>query len=181
MADMPAAPDLFERSIIGQRRALADWLRLQLYGVMWASTGIDQVYLPYQPPSNDFDDNLSWFNFAGPQSWTRNDLALGVIAAGHAVAGPVPLLLVNEPIFISDGENSDLRYNFWYPRWAYDNYRELLHETAADEGWVLVDLWDSVGAEAFTDSPVHITGEAVGPVAAQLSVEIAILADGSSD
>ena len=36
-------PDFFGKTIIGQRRALADWLRLQLYGFSWAATGIDQV------------------------------------------------------------------------------------------------------------------------------------------
>ncbi|MCZ7670394.1 MAG: hypothetical protein M5U34_26160 [Chloroflexi bacterium] len=46
------------------------------------------------------------------------------------MAGDVPVLLINEPMFISSGRNSDLRYNAFYPRWAYDQYREMLGETA---------------------------------------------------
>jgi hypothetical protein len=37
-------PSAWERTLIGQRRAVADLLRLQIYGALWASTGIDQVY-----------------------------------------------------------------------------------------------------------------------------------------
>ncbi|MGH2582093.1 MAG: hypothetical protein ACRDFQ_04270, partial [Anaerolineales bacterium] len=37
--------DFFGRTIIGQRRNLADILRLQLYGFLWAATGID-VFVP---------------------------------------------------------------------------------------------------------------------------------------
>ena len=36
-------PSFLDRTIIGQRRQLADLLRLQLYGAMWKTTGIDQV------------------------------------------------------------------------------------------------------------------------------------------
>jgi hypothetical protein len=69
----------------------------------------------------------------------------------------VPILIVNEPIFISDGQNSDLRYNAWYPRWAYDSYRELLQKTADIGEWQYLDLWDKIDSDEFTDSPVHLT------------------------
>ena len=35
-------PTFWDRTLIGARRPLADLLRLQLYGVLWAATGIDQ-------------------------------------------------------------------------------------------------------------------------------------------
>ena len=34
--------DFWDQTIVGQRRELADWLRLQLYGIPWQATGIDQ-------------------------------------------------------------------------------------------------------------------------------------------
>ena len=37
-------PSKWNQTFVGQRRALADLLRLQIYGALWASTGIDQVY-----------------------------------------------------------------------------------------------------------------------------------------
>jgi lysophospholipase L1-like esterase len=92
-------------------------------------------------------------------------LAFDVLAAGVARAGEVPLLIVNEPIFISDGRNSDLRYNAWYPRWAYDQYRELLGQRAAAEGWTYLDLWQAIDPSKFTDSPVHLTPEDMAQLA----------------
>ncbi len=44
------------------------------------------------------------------------------------MAGDVPVLIINEPMFISDGQNSDLRYNSFYPRWAYDQFHRLLND-----------------------------------------------------
>lgn len=151
-------PDFFDRTIIGQRRALADWLRLQLYGVMWAATGIDQFYPEtYALRSSDFDDDISWLGYDTPQPLTGRELAFDVIAAGVERAGAVPLLLVNEPVFIAAGQNSDLRYNLWYSRWAYDAYREALAGEAAAQGWRYLDLWDAIPPDEFTDSPVHLT------------------------
>ena len=38
-------PSWLDKTIVGQRRALADWFRLQVFGGMWGATGIDQ-YMP---------------------------------------------------------------------------------------------------------------------------------------
>src|SRR5262249_22631055 len=43
-------PDWWQRTLIGQRRALADWLRYQLYGLGWAATGIDHVVPKFVTP-----------------------------------------------------------------------------------------------------------------------------------
>ena len=74
-----------------------------------------------------------------------------------AEAGATPVLLVNEPMFVSQGENSDLRYNFFYPRWAYDDYRQLLAAEAGARGWTYLDLWQAVANSEYTDSPIHLT------------------------
>lgn len=169
-----AEPDLFERTIVGQRRPIADWLRLQLYGIMWQATGIDQVPNDYPPLTNDFGDDLAWKHFADARTFTEDDLAYDVIAAGHMRAADVPVLLVNEPIFVADGLNSDLRYNFWYPRWAYDQYRALLAQVAEREGWRYLDLWDVIAPEEFTDSPVHLSPAGTRQLAERIAVEIEI-------
>jgi hypothetical protein len=67
------------------------------------------------------------------------------------------MMLVNEPILISNGANSDIRYNFFYPRWAYDNYRRMLSERAATSQWNYLDLWDLVPMTEFTNSAIHLT------------------------
>ncbi len=58
---------------------------------------------------------------------------------------------------MSSGKNSDLRYNFFYPRWAYDQYRALLGEQAQAAGWHYLDLWNLVPETEFTNSAIHLT------------------------
>ena len=67
------------------------------------------------------------------------------------------MLLVNEPMLISSGANSDIRYNFFYPRWAYDDYREMMSSLSQQNGWTYVDLWNIVPANEFTNSAIHLT------------------------
>ena len=151
-------PTILDRTLIGQRRNLADWLRLQAYGFSWAATGIDQAIPADIPPrTSDFEADLSWQSFTEPTTLTADDLAFDVLAAGMAIADDVPVLLINEPMFISDGTNSDLRYNAFYPRWAYDQDREMLGETAVAQNWPLLDLWNTIPPPEFTDTPVHLT------------------------
>ncbi len=151
-------PDFIGKTIVGQRRALADWLRLQLYGFSWAATGIDQ-YIPatYTPHTVDFNTDVSWDAFKAPTTLKTSDLAFDVLKAGVERVGKVPMVIVNEPMFISNGKNSSLRYNAFYPRWAYDQYRALLQQQADANGWHYFDWWDSVDPSQFTDSPVHLT------------------------
>jgi len=169
-------PTLWDRTLVGSRRPLADWLRLQLYGFAWAATGIDQYYPEaYTPRTEDFEEDISWGDFAEPATMNQDDLAFDVLAAGVQRAREIPVLLVNEPMFISDGQNSDLRYNLFYPRWAYDAYRSWLIETASANGWRLLDLWDAVDSGAFTDSPVHLTPKGVEQFVARIVEAITAL------
>jgi hypothetical protein len=169
-----AASSFLDRTLVGQRRALADWLRLQLYGFAWGATSIDQdIPAAYKPRATDLKKDESWESFAGPVDFTPNDLAFDVLAAGVKRAGNIPVLLVNEPMFISKGQNSDLRYNAFYPRWAYDQYRTLLQAQVDANGWHYLDLWDAVPPAEFTDSPVHMTPAGTRLLAERLSGELA--------
>lgn len=150
-------PDFLGKTIVGQRRALADWLRLQLYGFSWAATRIDQ-YIPDQIKlrQSDFEADAAWQSFKQPTTLTEDNLAFDALSAGVKLAGKVPVLIINEPMFVSTGVNSDLRYNSFYPRWAYDQYHMLLQAVARRNGWWYVDLWRAIPLEDFTDTPVHL-------------------------
>ena len=105
----------WDKTIIGQRRPLADLFRLQMYGVMWTATGIDQYYPEkYQLRADDLQSDVEFYGLKPPRL-NENDLALDVLNAGVAAVGgtPGPVVFVNEPIFISAGKNSDARYNFF--------------------------------------------------------------------
>lgn len=163
--------DFIDETIVGQRRALANWLRLQGYAVAWASTGIDHAIRDYDPLTRDFSTDVSWEGYAEPVELTAADLAFDVLGAGmqRIEEAGIPALLVNEPIFITDGAGSDLHYNLWYPRWAYDAYRDLLAAQSESAGWTLLDLWDALPPDVFTDSPVHMDAGGAQTLAQRLT------------
>jgi hypothetical protein len=155
-------------SLVGQRRALADMLHLQLYGVLWAATGIDQYYPEsYDPPQEDLDKDESFHSLQPPQL-NLSDLSLEILTAGTQMAENLPIIFVNEPIYISQGENSDIRYNFFYPRWAYDQYRLLFAKTCQEYEWQCLDEWNLVPAAEFTNSAIHMTSFGTQQLASQL-------------
>jgi len=160
---------LVDMSIVGQRREIADWLRLQLHGLAWAATDIDQA-LPEEITlrQSDFEADYSWFGHT--QEETLDDLAFDVLQAGIRWTADIPFLIVNEPIYISSGQNSDIRYNSFYPRWAYDQYRELL--SAVLQGQNYLDLWDLIPPDEFTDTPVHLTPEGTRLLAERIGAEL---------
>ncbi len=142
----------WNQTFVSQRRALADLIRLQIYGALWASTGIDQVYpRDYERAQIDLEASEDFHGLTSLQ----DKLAFDVLDAGMSIAPN--MLLVNEPMLISDGANSNIRYNFFYPRWAYDEYRSMLARHAQAKNWNYLDLWDLVPAQEFTNSAIHLT------------------------
>jgi hypothetical protein len=112
------------------------------------------------------------FHGLQPPHLSEDDLALDVLAAGAQMVGDVPLLIVNEPMFVSQGENSDIRYNFFSPRWAYDDYRVMLAQQAEANGWRYLDLWDAVPNTEYTNSAIHLTPEGSAQLAALIGEAI---------
>jgi hypothetical protein len=171
-------PHFLKRTLFGARRPLADWLRLQLYGVAWAATGVDQdIPTAYQPRLEDLPDDLV-FHDLQPPHLAASSLAMDVLSAGMKLAGDTPLLLINEPVFISLGKNSDIRYNYYYPRWAYDDYRQIMLESSAGHGWRYLDLWNSIPAEEFTNTAIHMTPTGTRRFAELITPAIMAIASG---
>jgi hypothetical protein len=169
-------PGAFDRTILGARRSLADLVRLQLYGVLWAATGIDQdIPQTYTPRQEDLAADETFHDLEPPQLEDK-DLAFETLEAGVKLAGKTPILIINEPMFISQGKNSGIRYNFYYPRWAYDAYRDKLARLSLQKGWRYLDLWDAVPASEFTNSAVHMTPYGTRIFASQIEQAILDLA-----
>ncbi len=157
----------WERTIVGRRRLLADLIRHQIYGLMWSATQIDQYIPPtYDLRAEDLSDDTSYQGMSSEQ-FSSSSLAFNVIKAGMAIT-EAQVILVNEPIFISAGENSDVRYNFYYPIWAYDQYQTMLEEQAEINHWDLINLWDLLPGEVFTDSAIHYNLDGVEIVSSAL-------------
>ena len=157
--------------ISDQRRKTADWLRLQLYGLMWAGTGIDQDYPEEYPAAQtDLEADKSYHGIEGPLP--EEMLSWDILEKGVKRAGSIPLILINEPMLISNGENSEIRYNYYYPRQAYDSWHQGLLTRAEENGWHLLDLWDSLDTEAFTNSAIHYNAESAKRLADIVFAEI---------
>ena len=171
-------PTFWQQTLFGQRRNLADLIRLQVYGALWGATGIDQAYpATYELRANDLQAD-STFDSLNPPNLSRDTLAFDVLEAGMSIYKDIPVILVNEPMFISNGANSNIRYNFYYPRWAYDDYRQLLSTEAQLNGWHYLDLWNAVPAIEFTNSAIHLTPAGEGLLASQVEQEIAMILKG---
>ena len=163
-----------DQTFVGQRREVADLIRLQINGLLWSATGIDQFYPEnYERAQTDFEVDYAFHDFTPPIS-LREVLSFDVLEAGMSATN-VPVLLVNEPILISNGRNSDIRYNFFYPRWAYDEYRNLLAERAQQNDWNYLDTWDLVPMQEFTNSGVHMTPYGESLLVAEVAQEIQMI------
>lgn len=77
----------------------------------------------------------------------------------RALEGGAQMLVVNEPMVIGSGPNSDVNYNIQYERALYDRYHEALGEFIAECRIGYADLWDVIPAERFTDTPLHADAE----------------------
>lgn len=171
-------PSFWDQTLVGQRRELADLLRLQLFGLMWAATQIDH-HVPDEldRPQDDQPDEGVFQDYEG-DLMPEETLAIEILEAGIRMAGEVTLVLINEPIFIAQGVNSEIRYNSFYPRWAYDQYREMMVGQATLKGWNYVDLWDEVPSDEFTDSAIHYSSAGVERVVDRIRAVISQLDEG---
>jgi hypothetical protein len=160
---------LLDKTFIGKRRELARLFLLQSLGTIWSATGSDASLSPSltiqsnddnedESVSNDVKDSVKFLGMDGSGDLSRL-LMLDYFEAGDAISGNVPILFVNAPMFIASGENSDLRYNASYPRWAYDQYRQIISEQATANHWNYLDLWNVIPPGDFIGSQFHLSAE----------------------
>jgi hypothetical protein len=166
---MPTPPlvqqPLWKRSLIGQRKALADWFRYQLYGFLWTATHIDHA-IPDEIPEKQVDLSADTeFYSQSPPNFDPHFLAFAVLEAAFHLATPTPIILINEPMFISNGLNSQIRYNFYYPRWAYDEYRNLLANFCLERSLTCWDIWNLIPPDEFTNTAIHMTPQGTAQTA----------------
>jgi hypothetical protein len=150
----------FDRTIIGQRRRLKDIFFVQAMGVPWAATGVDNheglEQVSHTPPPDVEDDPSYEKMLPGDDTLVFFDsLMLDIISAGYSMAGDAPVVLVNQPIFIADGLNSEMRYNETYPRWIYDEYRRFIFDWTNEREQIYLDFWDVLPSSDFADRNFH--------------------------
>ncbi len=150
-------PSLQNKSFLDRREEIARFINYQLNGIRWQAAGehVDKDYpaLGMDVKADDtFDDIL-------PPILDPNLLQFDVLNAGVLMAGTIPIVIINEPIQIVNGANSEIRYNKIYPRWAYDQYREMLKMQSEQHHWNYVDLWNVIPPTEFSNTPIHHTAK----------------------
>lgn len=149
----PTLPDL----VVTQNSSLFRVARFQLYALIQLATGRDQIIgRPADLPTDLSPD--ATFEGLKPPTIRQKQVSLDQVEDFYKLAGTVPVVLVNEPMLIVQGvPNSDVRYNDYYPRWVYDQYRKYLQGAATENGWNYLDLWDAMPPQYFEDTPLHLT------------------------
>jgi hypothetical protein len=145
-------------------------------GILWAATSIDN-HEGLQPATRTPDPDVSsQLDYDGllPEESDRllDSLMLNVLSAGFEVAGDVPVVLVNEPILVAEGRNHHIRYNAFYPRWIYDEYREFISKWTEKEKHLLLDYWNALSMEGFSDQNFHRSSLGEARLAQVLAPEI---------
>jgi len=149
---------LLDNTLWNQRRNISDLLDLQLYGILWDATGIDQEYPEtYNPAQRDFMEIIEQYYSVNPDDKLENFLALEIIENVIEKSKGTDFILINEPILISEGANSSVQYNYYYPRWAYDQYRLIMKEYTQKNNIKYYDLWDLIPESEFTNSAIHFS------------------------
>jgi hypothetical protein len=165
------APNLWDK-LFTKNRELFRTVRFQLYSLIQLATQQDQIPGPPQVPATELSADE---NFEGmrPPTLRENQISIDQVHDFLELADDVPVLLVNEPILIMSGiPNSDVRYNSYYPRWVYDQYRRFMADAAARSNWQYLDLWNMFPAESFADTPLHLTPEAHRTLAESLAPDV---------
>jgi hypothetical protein len=159
-------------TFFNNRKTLSDWYRLQVYGFMWASTGIDQDYPPNPTPAQHDLEADTTLEGCQEYDYACIHALFDVLKIGVQTADNVPVWIVNEPMLVSNGLNSDTRYNFYYPRWAYDQYRAEMTTMAQGSGWTYLDLWNLAPENEFTNSAIHLSPAGEHLMATDIAAQI---------
>lgn len=150
--------DFYKKTILGQRSYLARLIKLQALGALWLTTEKDMSVLADEPAdlSPDVKEDVEYRQLT-PGANLGDLLLLDALFAGYDLVGDTPVLLINEPMYIATGLHSDVRYNDFYPRWAYDQYRAMIAEQAQQHSWKYVDLWNAIPNEYFVGTALHLS------------------------
>lgn len=155
-----------------ENNALFHILRYEFYIPIEIATGLDQIPGPPEQLPKELSSDPTFEGMSPPtlQKW---QVSLDQVKDFYELAGNTPVLLVNEPMQVLQGvPNSDIRYNDYYPRWVYDQYREYVQQDVNTHGWHYLDLWNAFPASDFTDTPLHLSPNALGRLAQKLAPSI---------
>ncbi|KAF0106841.1 MAG: hypothetical protein FD146_2199 [Anaerolineaceae bacterium] len=171
-------PDpLWGATIAGQRRDLNLLVRLQASTLLLGALGMDDPRIVHEGGIHFQDTPKASNDFFGifPPANLSGYLAYETLPVASAITGG-KIIYVGEPIEISTGVFSDISYNSFFPRWAYDQFRQVVSGMSAEGGWTYLDLWNIIPEQQFSTSIFHLLPEGEAALAARLSETILLSA-----
>jgi hypothetical protein len=156
--DLAKKSSFRNQSFLDRREEIARFIKAQLEEIRWQAIGGELVDKSYSPLGMDVkaSDSFDRYNLLPPRL-EPNLLRFNILNAGNLIAGDIPIIIINEPIQVVNGANSDIRYNKMYPRWVYDQYREIMTMKSKQYGWNYIDLWNMIPPTQFSDTAFHRT------------------------
>jgi hypothetical protein len=156
-----AEAGLLNRSIWQTGNRYRDWLTL-VGRTLYLSA------VPGDPTATKKYDDEPWvgskpirkvarFNSKTPGFEEMPNRRWDLIKAGNRLASScgAKLLLVNEPIYLGSGPNSDVNYNSHMERALYDRFRGVLGNFVQENQIAYLDIWNLLPGEDFTDISLH--------------------------
>jgi len=146
----------YQRSIFTHGGRYRDWLLLLVRSfrnaVIYPNKDLTQEYLlPGEPITTKPVPAIAEINSALPGYGMFPNRQWELLRAGQQMAdeASVPLLVVNEPIYLASGPNTDVNYNPFYERNLYDRFRAALTDFTHQHAMTYLDLWNALPAEIF--------------------------------
>jgi hypothetical protein len=163
---------IWDHTLISERSILKKLIQSELDALPWLATGIDyDTFAVTQIRSeNDIPENSVFMNHS--TKVLPSGLLLGILNAGSSVANGAPVLVVNEPIFIAAGKNSDRFYDDYYSRQTYDQYLKIMSVWAHRNNQPYFDAWNILPSSVFTNTPLHLSVDGEAQLANRLVPEI---------
>jgi hypothetical protein len=101
-----------------------------------------------------------------------------LLLAGQRMAqeAGIPLLIVNEPIYVGSGPNSDVNYNSFYERDLFDRFRAAMADLTQQHTMTYLDLWNRLPPENFSNTSLHYNLEGNRRVAEEVMKALVTIA-----
>jgi hypothetical protein len=177
----------YQRSIWAHGGRLRDWLvlvaRTLRNALVQPSQDLTQDYL-YPGPSVTSQPirAIAEINSTLPGYGTMPNRQWELLRAGQQMAreANVPLLIVNEPMYVGSGPNSEVNYNSFYERALYDRFRTALTGFTQQYALPYLDLWNVLPPEDFANTSLHYNLDGNRAVAQAVWQALHTLIDSSS-
>ena len=179
MAQFANADAWYQSSLLAQGGRIRDWLILMArtlhQAVINPGRDLTREYLLPGPPVTqqpikfpaEITSELPGYGTLPNSRW---DLLL----TGQRMAqeAGVPLLLVNEPIYIASGPHSDVNYNSDYERAVYDRFRSAMNMFTQDHQLSYLDLWNHLPPGEFSNTALHYNLQGNTHIAQEIAAKL---------